>query len=250
MIPLDDRGLLLGDGLFETILVKDGRLVLFDAHIARLQSGCVTLGLPAPDAGDALALCSDFIAQSGSTRGRHALRLTLTAGSGGRGLERPAAPEPVLFAAVSPHVRPDEPAHLVTSEVRRNPAAPSGRLKTLSYIDNVFARREAAPAEALMLNLAEEIACCAAANIFWVRSGRIFTPGLDCGALDGIMRRQVMAAAAVEEVRAPRALLETADAIFITSSLIGVRAVASLDGVPVKRHAAVERLRQALEAVS
>lgn len=250
MIPLDDRGLLLGDGLFETILVKDGELVLFDAHLDRLQSGCATLGLPAPDAGDARALCLSFLQESESTTGRHALRLTLTAGSGGRGLERPADPEPVMFATIAPHVKPEEPAHLVTSEVRRNPAAPTGRLKTLSYLDNVFARRAAAPAEALMLNQAEEIACCAAANVFWVRSGKVYTPGLDCGALAGIMRRQVMEAVAVEEVRAPRALLETADAIFITNSLTGVRSVASLDGAPVKSHPVVGRIRQALAAVS
>ena len=39
MMPLDDRGLLLGDGLFETILAKDGTLVLFDEHIDRMQRG-------------------------------------------------------------------------------------------------------------------------------------------------------------------------------------------------------------------
>ena len=179
-----------------------------------------------------------------------AVRMTLTAGSGGRGLERPAAPEPHIFASVAPSPRPQGPVALVTSDLRRNEGSPSARLKTLSYLDNVLARRLASPAEALLLNNRGEIACAAAANIFWVRGGKLFTPHRDCGVLDGIMRRQVMAAARVEEVQAPRAMLEGAEAVFLTSSLIGVRPVASLDGASLRTHPMVERLIAALDGVS
>lgn len=250
MMPLDDRGLLLGDGLFETILARDGALILFEQHIDRMQRGCMALGLPAPDLEDARSLCRSMLEESGSASGRAAVRMTLTAGSGGRGLDRPAAPEPHIFASVSPAPRPTGPAALTTSELRRNEGSPAARLKTLSYVDNVLARRMAAPAEALLLNNRGEIACAAAANIFWVRGGRLFTPHRDCGVLDGVMRGQVMAIARVEEVKAPRAMLEGADAIFLTSSLAGVRAVSSLDGVPIGGHPMVERLAAALEPVS
>jgi branched-subunit amino acid aminotransferase/4-amino-4-deoxychorismate lyase len=250
MMPLDDRGLLLGDGLFETILARDGELILFDAHIERMQAGCMALGLPAPDMDDARDLCQAMLAESDALTGRFAVRMTLTAGSGGRGLERPAAPEPHIFASVAPSPRPQGPVALVTSDLRRNEGSPSARLKTLSYLDNVLARRLAAPAEALLLNNRGEIACAAAANIFWVRGGKLFTPHRDCGVLDGIMRRQVMAAARVEEVQAPRAMLEGAEAIFLTSSLIGVRPVASLDGASLRTHPMVERLIAALDGVS
>lgn len=250
MMPLDDRGLLLGDGLFETILARDGDLILFDAHIERMQAGCMALGLPAPNMEDARDLCQTMLAESDALTGRYAVRMTLTAGSGGRGLERPAAPEPHIFASVAPAPRPQGPVALVTSDLRRNEGSPSARLKTLSYLDNVLARRLASPAEALLLNNRGEIACAAAANIFWVRGGKLFTPHRDCGVLDGIMRRQVMAAAKVEEVQAPRAMLEGAEAVFLTSSLIGVRPVASLDGAALRTHPMVERLIAALEAVS
>jgi len=250
MMPLDDRGLLLGDGLFETILARDGELILFDAHIERMQAGCMALGLPAPDMDDARDLCQAMLAESDALTGRFAVRMTLTAGSGGRGLERPAAPEPHIFASVAPSPRPQGPVALVTSDLRRNEGSPSARLKTLSYLDNVLARRLASPAEALLLNNRGEIACAAAANIFWVRGGKLFTPHRDCGVLDGIMRRQVMAAARVEEVQAPRAMLEGAEAVFLTSSLIGVRPVASLDGASLRTHPMVERLIAALDGVS
>jgi branched-chain amino acid aminotransferase/4-amino-4-deoxychorismate lyase len=250
MMPFDDRGLTLGDGLFETILARDGELVLLDEHIARMQAGCMALGLPAPDAGDVRGLCLSVLAESDLAGARAAVRLTLTAGSGGRGLDRPTDPEPHIFATIAASPRPAGPVALVTSEVRRNEGSPAARLKTLSYVDNVLARRVASPAEALMLNNAGELACAAAANIFWMRGGRLFTPSTGCGALDGIMRRQVMAAIEVEAVRAPRAMLEGAEAIFLTNSLIGVRPVASLDGVNLRSHPVVETLAATLKAVS
>ncbi|MDP1630966.1 MAG: aminotransferase class IV [Caulobacter sp.] len=250
MMPLDDRGLLLGDGLFETLLVKKGEIILLEAHVARLQSGCMALGLPAPDLEDVRQLCSSILSDADRTIDRLALRLTLTAGSGGRGLDRPADPEPHIFASVAPAPRPEGPADLSTSDIRRNEGTPTSRLKTLSYIDNVLARQRAAPAEALMLNNAGEIVCAAAANIFWVQDGRLFTPELGCGALDGVMRRQVMAIEPADEVRAPRAMLERVQAIFLTNSLIGVRRVASLDGAPMGDHRLLARLTERLAAVS
>jgi branched-subunit amino acid aminotransferase/4-amino-4-deoxychorismate lyase len=57
MIPLDDRGLLLGDGLFETMLAVDGAIPAIEAHLDRMAAGCVTLGLPMLDRDAAHALC-------------------------------------------------------------------------------------------------------------------------------------------------------------------------------------------------
>ncbi len=248
-MPLDDRGLLLGDGLFETILAKNAELMLFDDHVARLRAGCAAMALPAPDKTAVRELCELAIADAGP-RPRMAVRLTLTAGSGGRGLDRPDAVEPHVFATAAPVVRPEGAAALVTSPVRRNEGSPTSWLKTLSYLDNVWARRMAAPDDALMLNNGGEICCATAANIFWVKDGKLYTPSLDCGVLDGVMRRRVMALQPVEEVRAPRAMLEQSDAVFLTSSLIGVRPVASLDGTPLPSHSMVDRLAAALAAVS
>lgn len=235
-VPVDDRGLLLGDGLFETILARGGALEHWPEHLARLTAGCAALGLPAPDGAAARRLCERAVADAALSRA--AVRLTLTAGSGGRGLDRPGQAQPRMFATASVSPVPTGPATLVTAAVRRNEHSPASRLKTLSYLDNVLARREAGGAEALMLNTAGQVACAAAANLFWIREGRLLTPALDCGALDGIMRGVVMARARardipVEEVRVGREALDDAEGLFLTNSLIGVRAVAMLDGRPV-----------------
>ncbi|MDO8322410.1 MAG: aminotransferase class IV [Phenylobacterium sp.] len=250
MIGFDDRGLLLGDGLFETVLARAGELVDLDAHLARMAAGCAVLGLPAPDPAQAQALMRRAISEAGLGTARAAVRLTWTAGPGGRGLDRPQAPQPALFATAAASAVPGTPARLMISTVARNEGSPASRLKTLAYLDNVLARREATLAgadEAVMLNGQGEIACAAAANLFWIRGGEVFTPALACGVLDGIVRRQVMAATAVREVAAGVEALAEAQAVFLTNSLIGVREVGSLDG---RRFEASARVAEIAELFS
>jgi branched-chain amino acid aminotransferase/4-amino-4-deoxychorismate lyase len=254
--PADDRGLLLGDGLFETVLFKAGRAVLWEPHLARLTRGCAALGLPAPVTDDLASQADAAIAAAGLGAARAAVRLTWTAGSGGRGLDRPSPLQPRLIVSAAASALPESPARLVTSSVRRNEGSPASRLKTLSYLDNVLARREALAAgadEALMLNGRGHLASAAAANLFWIADGRLYTPALDCGVLDGIMRGQVIAAAGrvgapVVEADVPSSDLKGAEALFLTSSLIGLRRVASLDGESCGDHPLLQTLAGVLAA--
>ncbi|THD77900.1 MAG: 4-amino-4-deoxychorismate lyase [Phenylobacterium sp.] len=231
MIPPGDRGLTLGDGLFETVLAEAGGLVDLAAHLDRLIAGCDVLGLPPPNRGVAEAAMREALAEASLEDVRAAVRLTLTAGSGGRGLDRPEALAPLLVATAAPAARPTTPARLIVSSVRRNEGSPASRLKTLAYLDNVLARREAQIAgaeEAAMLNNRGELACASAANLFWISGGRLFTPHLDCGVLPGIVRARVIAAAdrlgrPANAVHAGPDALAGADLIFLTNSLIGLR---------------------------
>lgn len=248
MIPDDDRGLLLGDGLFETILAEGGRLQRLERHLARLTRACAVLGLAPPDEAKLRSAAERALAQAVGVD-RAAVRLTLTPGSG-RGLDRPQGAEPRLIATAFAAPAPEGPVSLAAVGLRRNETSPVSRLKTLSYLDNVLARREArdlGAEEALLLNTRGELACAAAANLFWIEHDLLFTPALDCGVLDGIMRAEVMAAAAamgVErlEVRAGRDALDRAEGVFLTNSLIGVRAVSALDGRSLPLHPLQEAL--------
>lgn len=251
-VPLDDRGLLLGDGLFETLLYARGGLVLADQHAARMAAGAGVLGLPAPSAEVFAASALGAVARAGLGAARAAVRVTLTAGSGGRGLDRPPDPQVRLLAAAAPSAPPTTPASLMVATLRRNQASPASRLKTLAYLDNVLARREATAAganEALMLNTLGEVACAAAANVFWLREGALFTPAAETGRLDGLMARQVAAAAGrlgvgVHQVREGEAALTSADAVFLTNSLIGLRSAYLLGRDPPVRNPLVEALRR------
>ena len=242
----DDRGFTLGFGLFETVLWEWGGLVFWHEHMARLARGCDGLGLPAPDAGvcESRALAAAHVLAAP----RAAIRLSWSAGPGGRGLD-PSPPRPHLVVSAAPAPHHATPARLATVSIRRNETSPASRLKTLSYLDNLIARSEARASgadEALMLNTGGQVACAAAANVIWERDGRLFTPALTCGVLDGIVRAAVMAAFPVEEVTVGPEALAGADAIVLTSSLIGVRAVSHLDGRPCASEALAVRLGDAL----
>jgi branched-chain amino acid aminotransferase/4-amino-4-deoxychorismate lyase len=252
MIDPADRGFALGHGLFETVLWHNRRLDRWEAHLDRLTRGCAVIGLPPPDRIACRNAVEDALLAAGSPH-RAAVRLNWSAGAGGRGLDMPSAPRPVVSATAAPLGAPAGPARLFTATVRRNDRSPASRLKTLAYLDNVLARAEARAGgadEALMLNSDGEVACAAAANVFWVRDGGVFTPALECGVLDGVVRADVLAACSrlripVQEVRARPAQLAGAP-MFLTNSLTGVRAVAALDGARLDDSPVVAALAHAV----
>ena len=249
-IDADDRGFTLGHGLFETVLFEHGAFAHWDAHLARLARGANVLGLPAPAADGCRRAAEAALAEAGAPD-RAAVRVNWTAGSGGRGLDAPDEIKPRLVVRAYPAAASDAPMTLATAHVRRNDRSPASRLKTLAYLDNVLARAQARAAgadEALMLNTAGEVACAAAANLFWLEGEVVCTPALDCGVLEGVIRGQVLATCArlgvaVHEARAtPQAL--AGRPLFVTNSLIGVKPVAKLDGADLPGSALIERLRR------
>lgn len=246
MIDPTDRGFTLGHGLFETILWSDGSLQHWEPHLARLDGGCAALGLPAPDP-DACRRAAEAALVVAGRPARAAVRLNWSAGPGGRGLDPPSVPTPSLNAVATAVEPPAPTVTLVTATTRRNDGSITSRLKTLAYLDNVLARAEARAAgadEALMLNTCGDVACAAAANVFWIAGNVLRTPALSCGVLDGVIRRRVTDVArvlgiAVEEVVAdPRDL--TGSPMFLTNSLIGVQRVSSLGGRPLPQSPLIE----------
>jgi branched-chain amino acid aminotransferase len=130
---------------------------------------------------------------------------------------------------------------LSSSVIRRNPHAVSCRLKTLSYIDNIAAAREAAShgaEDALLLNVDGHVACTTIANIFLLMKGKLVTPARDQGILTGVMRQALIHSAArlglsIEERPVKLAELKKADAVFLTNSLRFIRPVTALDRKPL-----------------
>jgi branched-chain amino acid aminotransferase len=192
-LRLDDRGFALGDGLFETLALREGRIQRSEAHWARLRRGATLLGAPLP--WDDAAL-TDAAQATAAANGLYegVVRLTFSMGPGPRGLDRPplAALQPTLAVSVSPLPSLAGPVRLfVAQTVRRNERSLTSTIKNLNYLDNILARREAAAAgcaEAAMLNGQGRLACAAAANLFVRLDGTWFTPPVAEGALPGVMR--------------------------------------------------------------
>lgn len=235
-----DRGFLLADGLFETMRARDGRVLWLERHWERLSQGAALLGIPLPVDAPGLAVAArELLLVNGFARGEAALRLTLTRGPGPRGLVPPERPTPtVVLAAFPPPERASPARAILIKGVRRNEHSPTSRIKSLSYLDQVLALREAMAAggdEALLCNTAGRLVCASAANLFLVIEGRVWTPSVGEGALPGVTRAVLLERARrkgliVVEATLPVHLLARADEIFTTNALRGVRPVASVDG--------------------
>lgn len=243
-VPFDlsDRGLLLGDGVFDTALAVDGRIVFEAAHVARLVAAAAGLGF---------AIEADRVTEAmravAGTAPRAAIRTTVTRGPGPRGIAPPAEPRPLLFASAAA-AKPGlaySPLRLQVAAIARNETSPSSRLKTLGYLDAVLAAREAVAAgfdEALFLNTQGRVACAGTGNVFAVIGDQIVTPPVEDGVLPGIVRRVLLERAlwsnlTIDERPLTLGALQTARAAFVTNSLrllspvtaIGERALASTE---------------------
>lgn len=240
-----DRGLLLGDGAFETIPVISGKAFRLDAHIDRLMSASDGLGLGLERV--RIEQAADAVLRT--CAGAGILRLTATRGPAGRGLAAKGTPSLLATLAPWPALVLGEPLRLVTATVRRNDQSPASRLKTLSYLDNILAAREAAAQgadDALMCNTRGNPACSTISNLFIVIHGRLITPPVSEGVLPGITRKLALERDDAAEERAISAdELPDAEEIFLTNSIRLVRPVAHLDGRHYpRRHRALQILEK------
>ncbi len=236
MVPVGDRGLAYGDGLFETIACDRGRALALDRHLDRLAAGCRRLRIPVPDRP---RLAADIAAEAGAL-GRGVVRLIVTRGSGGRGYRPPEnmLPTRLLGTHPWPEIPPTNAAEgvllaLCATRLGLNPALAG--IKHLNRLEQVLASMElpAAAAEGLMLDAAGHVVEGTRSNVFLVLDDVLVTPLLSRCGVNGIMRGLVLDAAvaagrrcAVRDVE-PRELLR-AQEIFVCNSLIGIWPVRAL----------------------
>ena len=237
-IDPDDRGFTLGDGLFETIRVDDGRPAQLPRHLHRLRAGAAMLGIPVPWDDHALGVAlADTITANAVRNG--SARLTLSRGPAPRGVGSPQKSRPTgLITAAGAASAPAVPVHaILCTTTRRNEWSPLSRIKSLNYLDGVLARMEAerrGAGEALLLNTRGVLAEASAASLLVLCDGRLLTAPVADGALPGIRRALLIERCGAAESSLPPEALLRADAVFLSSSL-GLRAVASLDGQALSR---------------
>lgn len=224
-----DRGLQYGDGLFETIAVRDGRARFLDRHLARLQAGAARLAIPLPAAGE----LRERLAPA-CPAGQGVLKLIVTRGTGERGYRPPRTVQPTCIVAAFPW--PEfAPSHwsagirLRRCRTRLGRNAALAGIKHLNRLEQVLARAEwddAAVAEGLMMDDRDMAVGGTQCNLFARVAGRWVTPSLaECG-VAGVMRGVFRDWAAeqgdpVIERELPAADLADASAMLLTNALIG-----------------------------
>jgi branched-chain amino acid aminotransferase len=229
-----DRGFTLGDGIFETLAVYNGVALWREQHLQRMKAAAIVLGLPFP----AQAIAKSIKDLTENTKGQYVLRLTLTRGASGRGLAGDTkAPTLVGTLQDFDETLRFQPTSLMTSAVRRNLQSPATTLKTLSYIDNILAARNATALgfdDALMLNTAGRVACATIGNVFFEIDDALVTPSLKEGILPGIMREVVIGIAkqsgiVMRERQVRTSEIAKSNAMFVTNSLRLIRNVTRCD---------------------
>jgi branched-chain amino acid aminotransferase len=229
-VAVDDHGLLVGDGVFETAKVVDGTAFALRRHLARLRRSAAGLGLTVPGDDDHLrAAVAALIEANQPGVGR--LRITFTSGPGPLGSGRGTGPGSLVMVT-GPAGSWDPTTAVITVDWPRNERSPTTGLKTTSYAENVLAVQAAHAAgatEALLSNLAGNLCEGTGSNVFVGLGGRLLTPPLSSGCLAGITRELVLETSDAVEEDLPFAVLDEADELFITSSTRDVHPVTRVD---------------------
>ena len=221
-----DRGLLYGDGLFDTIRFVAGRAPLWARHMQRLRHGCERLHLPAIDVAQLESEALGVIEGMAEA----VVRITITRGIGERGYGLPGHPRPTrLVAAFTPPPSPPEDyrdgvtARLCTLRLASQPLLAG--MKHLNRLEQILARAEwddPSVFEGVLCDEAGRVISATMANLFAVIDGVLVTPALDRCGVEGVARAEILATRNVQVRDLPVDLLWRAQEVFLSSSVRGI----------------------------
>jgi 4-amino-4-deoxychorismate lyase len=236
LVPADDRGVLYGDGLFETIRFHRGRAPLWALHMDRLRRGCRLLDLPQPDAALLEAECREVAMHEGDC----AVRITWTRGRGGRAYVPPANADPTRIV-----MRRELPAdldhqqargiELVSVQMDLPVFGPLNGLKHLNRLPQVLLGAHCARVgvhEALVVDGQGRWIEALTGNLVVERDGRLLEPEPHPAAVTGVGLSWLRGVAGhrLERIEFRSGDLRSDDAIWVLNSVLGIRPVAQLDG--------------------
>lgn len=232
-MPLQDRGLMLGDGLYESFAIEARSPFAWQRHYARLSDGCDQIGLDAPDSAVLRRAIAELLDAQSTPDAR--CRITVTGGSGGRGPLREGPPSVMITA--QPERPIVSPTPVVTGPWTRDPGRPLAGVKTLSSGDLVVALRFAAARSASeyafatpdgdLCEGARSNIVCDIQGLGWV------TPPLSAGCLPGVTRSLLLDGGIIDEAPITIEQFRQSREVLLTASPRGVQPVSAIDGVPV-----------------
>ena len=239
-----DRGLQYGDGVFETMRVRRRRVRLLDLHLDRLYGSCRRLQIGIPER----AYMQGELQRMAALRPEGVLKLMITRGRGPRGYRptgreratRIATLQPLPLGARTPAAQSVR-LRLCTTCLSTNPSLAG--LKTLNRLDAVLARAEWSDPlvwEGLMRDVDGNYVCGTMSNLFLRRGRSLMTPLLDRCGVAGVMRRWILDTALELRLRAVErrirwADLKSAEEVFMSNAVVGIRSVRTIEGARLGR---------------
>jgi branched-chain amino acid aminotransferase len=231
-----DHGLTTGDGIFESLVTKDGEPFALTRHWRRLQRSGEIMGLKVPGRDELAAAIREVLRENGKLDGAARVRVTVTGGPAPLGSDKGEEGETVIVAVG------DVPQRKPLARVRivpfcRNERSALTGVKSTSYGENVVAlalAKTAGAQEAIFGNTRGEVCEGTGSNIFLVLDGRLLTPPLESGCLEGVTRSVVLDACrqsgiACREQSVPLAALAQAQEAFLTSTFRNVQPICAVD---------------------
>lgn len=228
-LPIDDHGLTVGDGCFETTPIVRGTPFAMRRHLARLRHSLDGLGIVLATSDDELRDACQHVADANPDAS--IIRLTVTAGSGPLGSGRGDGRPNVLIGAAPSRGWPQSTA-VVTVPWPRNERGALAGIKSTSYAENVVAlahAKERGASEAIFPNTVGHLCEGTGTNIVVELDGRLVTPTLASGCLAGVTRALVIETSGVDEVDVPIEILQTTSEAFLTSSTRDVMPIVRVD---------------------
>ena len=247
-LPVTDRGLHYGDGLFETMAVVNGTVRFWQQHFQRLQKGCQYLSIPVPEQ-KTLDAEIERILSSHDREEQAVIKLIVTRGSGGRGYKPPVSATPSRILGLYPW--PDYPEDFSTQGIklyacktRLSQNTSLAGLKHLNRLEQVLARNEWLDdsfAEGLMCDQQGRVIEGTMTNLFWIHDDCLCTPRLDFCGVEGIMRARILQLASDMKLKVKinnygLDNLLSADGVFLCNSIIGIWPVAQFKQINWKPH--------------
>ncbi|HET6965270.1 MAG TPA: aminotransferase class IV [Acidimicrobiales bacterium] len=232
VVSVFDHGLTVGDAVFETIAVREGRPITVTRHLQRLQRSARLLGLDTPALDELGAAVAEAVAANSLTEA--VVRVLVTSGPGPLGSVRGGRRVTTAVLA-GPYPGWADAADVVVVPWPRNERSALAGVKTTSYAENVVALAEARSrrgSEAIFANTVGNLCEGSGSNVFLVLDGVLVTPPLSAGCLAGVSRAVVieLLGMAVEERDVPVSALAGAEEAFLTSATRYVQPIRSVDG--------------------
>ena len=233
---ISDRGLLLGDGVFDTMLYKNNELIFYNDHYKRLKTAAKLLSFNFNLTNEQLKnIITNLIKKNNFQNKQIAIRTNITRGVSKRGLDFDKSHKVGIYIKLNliPKSLFMKSIKLGIANIRRNSTSPISQNKTLNYLDNVIEKNRAAKngyEDAIFLNINEKVSCTTTSNIFYVQKNKIYTPPLKDGVLNGVMREQFLKKKiATTQTTSLNNLLKS-DYIFLTNSVFVIRPVKTISG--------------------
>jgi len=228
-VSMNDHGFLLGDGVFDTLIIRSGKPIFLDRHLRRLRNGIDRLQIEnTPSDSELSEALLQLIAANNATDAR--VRITITPGPGSSPRHR--GPQPLTVISTAPLADAPLPVSLCAVAWTRNERSPLAGIKSTSWGENATILRYAAAKgfdNAILCDSTGRLSECTTSNLFLVIDDCIVTPSLASGCLPGIIREVLLE----ENVSSERDLFpsdfERATEAFITSSTTGVVPVQRID---------------------